>query len=303
MIDALRRTRRRLAALVFGAIVTPIVALVATSVAIGADVPIAGSRSIEVNEIVTDDGRTVLHTVEERRTPTELYLVGAALVPAAAVVAWFLSGLAMRPVLAAHARQRRLVDDAEHDLRTPITVLRTNAALHRGESDAGLLASALERSDLAAERMQATVDDLVIAARGGTEEEMVVVALGDVARRSAKTFAPVADARTVVLGLDVAQPGPAILGNPSALARAVDNLVDNAIRATPTGGRVTIVVGADPVELAVIDTGPGVSPDDVDRGRGMSIARQVAEVHGGRLIVERRSTEPGARVALRFDRG
>ena len=195
--------------------------------------------------------------------------------------------------------QRQLVADASHELRTPVTSLRTNIEillqtpdLDRAERDA-MLTDVVEQS----EELSALVNDLIELARGDqpgahaddVRLDRIVAACVDRARRNAPgiTFA--------------AELTPAQLdGVPERLERAVNNLLDNAGRHSPPGGTVEIHAGHDGV--TVRDHGTGVAEDDLpylfDRfyrgsnsrgsqgsGLGLAIVRQVTEQHGGTASV------------------
>jgi two-component system sensor histidine kinase MprB len=195
--------------------------------------------------------------------------------------------------------QRQLIADASHELRTPVTSLRTNIeVLLQGveldpEDRRRLLADVVEQS----EELSALVGDLIELARGdqrGAEKEDV--RLDGVAEESlarARRNAPAIhfDATLVPTMID---------GVPERLARAINNLLDNAARHSPPGGTVEVQVGPKGVEVR--DHGSGVDPDDLpyvfdrffrgrnSRGRqgsglGLAIVRQVAEQHGGSVSV------------------
>ena len=191
--------------------------------------------------------------------------------------------------------QRQLVADASHELRTPITSLRTNievllAGGELGEEDRGrLLADVVEQS----EELSALVGDLIDLARGdlppGAFEDTRLDGIVEESVARARRNAP-----DVSFGAELA---PVVVeGVPERLGRAVNNLLDNAARHSPPGGIVEVVV--DEHGVRVRDHGPGVAEHDLpyvfdrffrganSRGRqgsglGLAIVRQVAEQHGG----------------------
>ena len=195
--------------------------------------------------------------------------------------------------------QRQLVADASHELRTPVTSLRTNVEvlLAGGELEPEdrrrLLADVVEQS----EELTALVGDLIELARGDQPgPETDDVRLDGVAAES------LARARRNAPGIhfDATLAPTVIDGVPERLARAINNLLDNAARHSPPGGTVELQVGPRGVEVR--DHGTGVDPDDLpyvfdrffrgtnSRGRqgsglGLSIVRQVAEQHGGSASV------------------
>jgi two-component system sensor histidine kinase MprB len=203
--------------------------------------------------------------------------------------------------------QRQLVADASHELRTPVTSLRTNieVLLAGGELDPEdrrrLLSDVVEQS----EELSALVGDLIELARGdqpGPDPEDV--RLDRVAAES------VARARRNAPGIRFsARLEPALIdGVPERLGRAINNLLDNAARHSPPGGPVELRVG--PGGVQVRDHGPGVAEQDQpyvfdrffrgtsSRGRqgsglGLAIVRQVTEQHGGSVSVAT-ATDGGA---------
>jgi two-component system sensor histidine kinase MprB len=190
------------------------------------------------------------------------------------------------------AAQRQLVADASHELRTPVTSLRTNIEV-LAESDAlepAERARVIADVQAQAEELSALVTDLVELARG----DEVVPAREDV-RLDALVAEAIDRARRHAPGVEfVAALEPALVeGMPDRLARAVNNLLDNAAR---HGSRVAVSTG--PAGVRVCDDGPGIDPADLphifdrfyrgagDRARpgtglGLAIVRQVAEQHGG----------------------
>ena len=196
--------------------------------------------------------------------------------------------------------QRRLVADASHELRTPVTSLRTNIEVLLATDDLPEAARRRLLEDVReqTEELSGLITDVIELARGevplsGTEDvrvdEIVAVTAGRVGRSHPDTR----------FELDL-EPG-VVEGLPDRLARAVGNLLDNAAKYGPPGGVVEVTVRDG--ELAVRDHGPGV-PDadapfvfdrfyrgDSARGRqgsglGLAIVRQVAESHGGGVSVE-----------------
>jgi two-component system sensor histidine kinase MprB len=200
------------------------------------------------------------------------------------------------------AAQRRLVADASHELRTPVTALRTNAEVLR---DAEALDGPTRRATAddvvaGAEELSLLVGDLIELARGDAQEpeheDVRLDALAHAAVERARRHAPhveiVLDAEPVVVD-----------GAPDRLARAVNNLLDNAAGYAPAGSRVEVRV-AD-AELTVRDHGPGIDPAEAgavfDRfhrgsaaaatgrpgsGLGLAIVKQVADAHGATVALE-----------------
>ena len=211
-------------------------------------------------------------------------------------------------VQASQVAQRRLVADASHELRTPVTSLRTNmevmlagAELEEGERRA-LLRDMVGQS----EELSALVGDLIELARGDECEPQVEDVAFDrlvaEAVERARRHAPGVRFRTDLEPCTIE-------GVPDRLGRAVNNVLDNAGRYSPPDGVVEVALHAG--TLSVRDHGPGVPADELpllfDRffrgagarerhgsGLGLAIVRQVVETHGG--TVEAANAEGGGLV-------
>jgi len=165
------------------------------------------------------------------------------------------------------ASQRAFVADASHQLRTPLTVLRLrleNLEAKACARDADEVGDVI----LEVERLSGMVDQLLELSRAGTAEALPVD-VADVARRRVALWEAVADERGIRLGLDVGS-NAACWGSvvPGGLEQVLDNLIDNAIRYSPEGGSVRVVVrgeGTDTCVVTVSDTGPGVAPEDLPK--------------------------------------
>ncbi|WP_100444117.1 sensor histidine kinase [Glycomyces xiaoerkulensis] len=199
--------------------------------------------------------------------------------------------------------QRRLIEEASHELRTPLSVMITGAEvlLDHPEPDPALYREGLERTRTAAERMRATIGDLLVDARGRARTiERRPVDLVALVRTVFEEFAGAAASGPVELVLRESGPVEAGVDGPT-VARAVANLVENAVKHSPGGSAVEVEVarnGTDAV-VAVTDHGPGIPEPERESvferfwrgdrapgtGLGLPIARQIAQAHGGEVEV------------------
>ncbi|MDE2868970.1 MAG: HAMP domain-containing sensor histidine kinase [Chloroflexota bacterium] len=217
--------------------------------------------------------------------------------------------------------QRRFVGDASHELKTPLTVIRGNAEL-LGRDPSGLDATAAAAITREADRMQRIVNDLLAVAELDAPGELRFepVNVRALIVRVLTDLGPVAAGRSLGLaGTDAAW----VFADADKLERALRNLVQNAITATPDYGviQVGLTVRDGTVSLTVSDNGPGIPtqhlPHVFDRfyradparsragggtGLGLTIVRSVAETHGG-SVQARRADLGGAEVEIRLPAG
>ena len=212
-------------------------------------------------------------------------------------------------VSAAFEQQRQLIADASHELRTPVAILssETELALSRERSPEELRKALVAVHDEAG-RLHHVVEDLFLLARANAGERLLVMDelyLDDLASDCVDATRALAARKEIALEFCGDRDLP-FRGDESLLRRLLLNLLDNAIKYTPSGGSVEVrtsrVDGG--YTVAVSDSGPGVDADARERlfdrfyrasrarqageeapgaGLGLAIARSIAEAHGGRL--------------------
>jgi heavy metal sensor kinase len=222
-------------------------------------------------------------------------------------------------------QQRRFMADASHELRTPVSTIRTaiDVTLSRPDRDAADYREALETMVQQTARLARLVDDMLVLARadsGGYQALFSDIDLGDLAGECVCDLLVLANARAIELSNGVPR-GTFVRGDDVLLRRLLVNLLSNAIVYTPEGGRIGVSAQFDGqfCELRVTDSGPGIAPEDRERifsrfvrlnpareaggsGLGLAIARWIAELHGGTLRVAE-SGPQGTTFTARFLHG
>ncbi len=211
----------------------------------------------------------------------------------------------------AFEQQRRFTADASHELRTPLTAMigQIDVALER-QRDADSYRATLTTVREQAQRLGRLANDLLFLARSDTHPKPAARETIDLAQLLPAIVAqvePLAQARDQRLDLHQTSPSSIVQGNEDDLIRLFLNLLDNAIRYTPSGGRICVRCDQQDTQVmvSVADTGQGIAPEHlphlfdrffrVDRGRsrahggsglGLAIAQNIVRAHGGKLLVE-----------------
>jgi two-component system, OmpR family, sensor kinase len=223
---------------------------------------------------------------------------------------------------AALDRERAFMADAAHELRTPLTALHLQlGALARAGTE-GERTEAMGKLSEGVQRAIRLVEQLLALARQEPRAEPVRTrfALDELAREVVAELVPLADARRIDLGMSEAQ-AVLVQGERDAVATLVRNLVDNAVRYTPPGGRVDVSVersAAMPAQalVRVMDNGPGIAPEERGRvfdrfyrrpgtaapgsGLGMAIVKAIAEAHGAGVMLDSGESGRGLSVTVSF---
>ncbi len=198
-----------------------------------------------------------------------------------------------------------------HDLRNPLgSILGGSRMIEELTDDPTMLrfTAIIGRS---ANRMNQLIEDLLDASRmerGTLTLNSVPVPLKAIISEACTMLQPLAQGQAVELRITPPDPDVQVHADPGRLLQVLSNLIGNALKFTPEGGRVELRAGsdADSALIQVEDTGPGIPPDQIPRlfnrywqastadrrgvGLGLSIARGIIEAHGGRIWVE---SEPG----------
>jgi len=210
--------------------------------------------------------------------------------------------LMMESLAVSRRQQDRLIADAGHELRTPLTSLRTNIELLIADENSKMLPDEARSeilSDVAAQLGEFTslVNDLVALSRGDVQPaNPVTLDFSEVVMRAVGR----AQRRGPTISFDVALEPVYVLGDATTLERAVTNLLDNAVKFSPSGGTITVRLGAG--GLVITDQGSGIAEVDIPHiferfyrsdssrntpgtGLGLSIVAQTVSAHGGTIEV------------------
>jgi signal transduction histidine kinase len=219
-----------------------------------------------------------------------------------------------------------MITNLSHELRTPLTSLRLLADTLRGPAgqEPGVAHDLVEKIVVEVDQLHQMSEELLDLAAiesGRQVMRLVPVAVGDLLLGPVERLKDQAERRNVstILKLD---PEMRVLADREQAARAVLNVLHNAIKYSPEGGEVVISAKAVPEEgrviLSITDAGPGIPPDELERvferfyrsnwawgtpgtGLGLAIARHILQAHGGRIWAEnRRLPERGAIFHLAF---
>lgn len=235
-----------------------------------------------------------------------------------------LNGLIQRQAESLQVRQR-FVADAAHELRTPITALRLQLQLLQSAADDASRQTAVGALRAGVDRAQHLVEQLLDLSRaepGALPEPLRRLELAPLAQSAVARFNDRAESRGIDLGARVESPGT-LTGDAEQLRVLLDNLVGNALRFTPRGGVVDVVVAdADGCAvLRVLDNGPGVPAEARDQvferfhrapgvapahagesgsGLGLAIVKAIAEAHGAKVTLHTGQQGRGLEVRVVF---
>lgn len=218
----------------------------------------------------------------------------------------------------AFERNKRFAADAAHELRTPLAALKTHVQVALKTEDESDRNKALQKVIESVNRSSHVVAQLLTLSRLGEEEtlsDMKPLDLHKLATEIIAYLAPHALEKNIEIELEPAPKDVIVVGNDTALGILIRNVVDNAIRYTPTGGSVQVSIVDTETHLIfrVVDTGPGIPPELRERvferfyrilgtkasgsGLGLAIVSQISALHHAVIHLE----TPKIGVGLQFD--
>ena len=219
--------------------------------------------------------------------------------------------------------RREFVANVSHELRTPLTAIKGYAEtlLHGGLTDPESASEFVRVIDRHAERLRLLIEDLLDLAaveQGRARLDLSPTSAAEAAAQAVGVVQPAAEAKGQTLRVDVPDDLPACLADRDRLAQVLINLLDNAIKFTPAGGRIGIEARADGnrLEIAVRDNGPGIALEDLGRiferfyrversrdrreggtGLGLAIAKHLVQAMDGSIEA---TSAPGAGSTFRI---
>ena len=238
-----------------------------------------------------------------------MLLIGAAALLAFFVLSVFLARWAVAPVERAWDRQRQFVADASHELKTPLTVILSNAEMLSNSSPNDQQHSRrVESIQAEGLRMKRLIENMLTLAKSdyqGTTAHLAPVCLSDIVTDSVLLYESAIYDEGKRFGYDV-QPGLMVEGDPQKLRQLVDILLDNANKYTPKGGCIDLElrVVARKAQLSVSNDGEPIPKEELEKifrrfyridqsrqshggfGLGLSIAQSITQEHRGKIWAE-----------------
>lgn len=219
--------------------------------------------------------------------------------------------------------QNRFIADAAHELRTPLAGMQAQLELAQDENDPHELQKSLAKTAGSIERLSHLVNQLLMLARNQPEVMRTLVMhpvnLAQLAQNVTMDMVPTALLKGTDLGFDGHGEPLFTNGDAQRLKELLYNLIDNAIRYSPQGSKVTVSVStdADTIVLNVIDNGPGIPEEERDNvferfhrvigsqqdgsGLGLAIVMEIAQIHAASVSLAENAAGKGISIAVKFE--
>lgn len=216
---------------------------------------------------------------------------------------------------------KRFIADAAHQLRTPLAGLKTQIELASRQNDPSTLPATLRSLLASTDRMTRLVNQLLALARNEPKADSAVrkdsLDLGLLALNATMEWVPRALEKDIDLGFESPNEKFIIQCDAARIKDMIDNLIDNAVRYTPTHGRITVsMVNNGKPQLVVTDNGPGIPTEQRERvferfysvlgngaegsGLGLAIVREIVRIHDGEIRIDTPESGTGTRISVAF---
>jgi signal transduction histidine kinase len=241
----------------------------------------------------------------QHRIANSLILINITILGVSAILGYYLSGKTLSPIKEMVDEQYRFVSDASHELKTPITAIKTTLEVALRDKKLGLAESkkTLKTSLEEVDRLQKLAEGLLELTNKKLMLELLPLNLAGIVETTVKMVKPLSDKKKIDISVKI--PKIIIMTEESSMTRALITILDNAIKYGPDNSKVEVsakVVGKS-VRLSIIDKGKGIHKKDIphvfDRfyrsdlarsengyGLGLSIAKQIVEEHSGNIEIE-----------------
>ena len=253
---------------------------------------------------------TALYSGLEKATYAQIFLGFIALIIASAI-GYFMAGRTLLPLKEAYDKQKQFAADASHELRTPLAVVMASADLLLADPSIQnpFLRQVIEDLKSEVKKMTNLVSDLLMVARSDNNALKVKIQrldLTEILKQVIRTMTPIAEKKNIRLGGENFRK-VMINADEQRIKQLAIILVDNAIKYTPEGGAVLVrleSVDNTRVVFAVMDSGIGIAPEDLDKvferfyrvdkarsremggnGLGLAIAAEIVKIHNGKISV------------------
>ena len=247
-----------------------------------------------------------------RKATFILIFLGIAALIIASVFGHIMAGRAIAPMKEAYEKQKQFAADASHELRTPLSVVMSSAELLLADPSiqSPFLREILGDVKSEVKKMSQLVSDLLMVARSDNNAlkiKIQKVDLGNLLSQNVRMMTPLAEKKEITLTGEGFRK-VMISCDEQKIKQLVLILVDNAIKYTPNGGNVKVIMGnsdAEKVYFSVSDSGIGIAPEDKDKiferfyrvdkarsremggnGLGLAIATEILRIHEGKIFVD-----------------
>ena len=294
----------------FALFLLAVVGIIATQLYHDASAAVAEgiANALVPNSSPTSVGDTIIAELDYTRSRTVVVALGAILL-VTAVFTYIITRMALQPTRKALESQKQFIGNVAHELRTPLSIIKTNTEVRLMDADMPEVARAVYQDNLEElDRISEILNNLLSLSASIRPERMEFkdVDLGSVVQAALQKLRPLAEPKHLEMEARMSE-RRIVVGNPAALEQIVTNVLNNAVTYTSRGGRILIIVEPvypDFMELLVQDSGIGIPRKDLFRifepyyrvdpsrtrggggsGLGLTIVSELVKLHSGKITV------------------